>query len=89
MVAAAFVPTGPIVIGLDHTLERCRGPRIGPSGRFCDPILRADAAKPGSRGLRWLSAMALTEVPFAGPMLRRLAMSSPSSRVPSATPLEP
>ena len=66
MVVAAFVPTGPIVIGLDHTLERRRGPRIGPAGRFYDPILRADAAKPTSRGLRWLSAMVLTEVPFAG-----------------------
>jgi hypothetical protein len=66
MVVAAFVPTGPIILGLDHTLERRRGPRIGPAGRFYDAIRRADTPKPTSRGLRWLSAMVLVEVPFAG-----------------------
>jgi len=62
---AAFVPAGPIIVGVDHTLERRRGPRIGPAGRFYDPSLRADMPKPTSRGLRWLSAMLLVEVPFA------------------------
>jgi len=66
MVVAAFVPSGPIIIGLDHTLERRRGPRIGPAGRFYDANLRADMPKPTSRGLRWLSAMVLVDVPFAG-----------------------
>ncbi len=65
MIVAAFVPSGPIIIGLDHTLERRRGPRIGPAGRFYDANLRADLPKPTSRGLRWLSAMVLVEVPFA------------------------
>ena len=31
MVVAAFVPAGPVVIGVDHTLERRRGRRIGPA----------------------------------------------------------
>lgn len=66
MTVAAFVPSGPIVIGLDHTLERRRGPRIGPAQRFYDASRRADTSKPTSRGLRWLSAMVLIEVPFAG-----------------------
>jgi hypothetical protein len=65
MIVAAFVPTGPIIIGLDHTLERRRGPHIGPAGRFYDASLRADMPKPTSRGLRWLSAMVLVKVPFA------------------------
>src|SRR5919107_1088644 len=56
-VVAAFVPTGPIVIGVDHTLERRRGPRIGPAGRFYDPSRRADLPRPTARGLRRLSAM--------------------------------
>src|SRR5689334_19344719 len=30
MTVATFVPLGPVVIGLDHTLERRRGPHIGP-----------------------------------------------------------
>ena len=37
-VVAAFVPSGPIIIGLDHTLERRRGPRIGLAGRFYDAL---------------------------------------------------
>ena len=38
MVVAAFVPSGPIIIGPGHTLERRRGPRIGPAGRFHDAV---------------------------------------------------
>ena len=64
-VVAAFVPSGPIIIGVDHTLERRRGPRIGPAGRFYDASCRADMPNPTSRGLRWLSAMVLVDVPFA------------------------
>src|ERR1700759_2147394 len=45
MIVAAFVPSGPIIIGLAHTLERRRGPRIGPAGRFYDASLRADMPK--------------------------------------------
>ena len=66
MAVATFVPSGPIVIGIDHTLERRRGPCIGPAGRFYDASRRADMPKPTSRGLRWLSAMLLVDVPFAG-----------------------
>src|SRR5918998_1496932 len=36
MVVAAFAPSGPIVIGVDHTLERRHGRRIGPAGHFYD-----------------------------------------------------
>ncbi len=65
-VVAAFVPSGPIIIGLDHTLERRRGPRIGLAGRFYDALRIREEKDPTSRGLRWLSAMVLVEVPFAG-----------------------
>jgi len=65
-VVEAFVPSGPIIIGLDHTLERRRGPRIGPAGRFYDALRTREEKDPTSRGLRWLSAMVLVEVPFAG-----------------------
>jgi hypothetical protein len=80
MTVVTFVPSGPIIIGIDHTLERRRGPHIGPAGRFYDPSRRADMPKPTSRGLRWLSAMVLVEVPFAGaiwalPVLTVLAPS--------------
>ena len=66
MVVTTLVPSGPVIIGVDHTLERRRGPHIGLAGRFYDPSLRADMPNPTSRGLRWLSAMVLVDVPFAG-----------------------
>jgi len=65
-VVAAFVPSGPIVIGVDHTLERRRGRRIGPAGHFYDASRSSAEVKVTGRGLRWLSAMVLVEVPFAG-----------------------
>jgi hypothetical protein len=66
LVVAAFVPAGPIVIGVDHTLERRRGRHIGPAGHFYDAGRSSPAWQATSRGLRWLSAMVLVEVPFAG-----------------------
>jgi hypothetical protein len=83
MTVAAFVPSGPI-IGIDHTLKRRRGPRIGPAGRFCDASRRAGMPEPTSRGLRWLSATVLAEMPFAGriwalPVLTALTPSKPWS----------
>lgn len=63
---AAFVPSGPIVIGVHHTLERRRGRRIGPAGHFYDASRSTAEVKVTGRGLRWLSAMVLVEVPFAG-----------------------
>jgi hypothetical protein len=66
MAVATFVPSGPIVIGVDHTLERRRGRRIGPAGHFYDAGRSSPAWQATSRGLRWLSAMVLVEVPFAG-----------------------
>jgi hypothetical protein len=78
MVVAAFVPSGPIIIGVDHTLERRRGPRIGPAGHFHDPVRSTAKQKVTNRGLRWLNAMVLVDVPFAGrvwglPVLTTLA----------------
>lgn len=72
-VIEAFVPSGPIIIGLDHTLERRRGPRIGPAGRFYDALRTKKEKDPTSPrktsgfrcGLRWLSAMVLVDMPFA------------------------
>jgi DDE superfamily endonuclease len=65
MVVAAFVPTGPIIVAVDHTLERRRGRRIGPAGHFYDAGRSSTQWRATSRGLRWLSAMVLVEVPFA------------------------
>jgi hypothetical protein len=62
----SFVPSGPIIIGVDHTLERRRGRRIEPASHFHDPIRSSADRKMSSRGLRWISAMLLVKIPFAG-----------------------
>ncbi|MFS8057149.1 transposase [Rhizobium sp. BR 317] len=38
LVAASLVPDGPIVIGLDDTIERRWGPKIAASGIYRDPV---------------------------------------------------
>jgi DDE superfamily endonuclease len=77
---AAFVPDGPIIIGVDHTLERRRGPCIAPASHYYDAVRSSKEQTVTTRGLRWLSAMLLVEVPFAGriwglPMLTALVPS--------------
>src|SRR3954467_11828097 len=34
----AFVPRGPVILGLDDTVERRRGKRIGAKGIYRDPV---------------------------------------------------
>lgn len=34
----AFVPTGPLILGLDNTIERCKGPKINARGIYRDPV---------------------------------------------------
>src|SRR5262245_44083267 len=38
MVVHTFVPTGPVVIGIDDTLERRRGEKIKARGIYRDPV---------------------------------------------------
>lgn len=62
----AFVPDGPVVIGVDHTLERRRGPCSRPASQYYDAVRSSKKRRVTSHGLRWLTAMLLVEVPFAG-----------------------
>jgi hypothetical protein len=39
LVEAAFVPDGPLVVGIDETLERRQGKRITAKGIYRDPGL--------------------------------------------------
>lgn len=62
---AAFVPSGPIVMGLDDTLERRRGAKIRAKGSYRDPVRSSRSHFVKASGLRWLSLMLLTEIPWA------------------------
>lgn len=75
-----FVPRGPVVMGIDETLERRRGARIKAKGIYRDPVRSSRSHFVKASGLRWLSAMLLVPIPWAGrvwalPFLTALAPS--------------
>jgi hypothetical protein len=63
---AVFVPTGPVVIALDDTIERRWGAKIKARGIYRDPVRSSHGHFVKTSGLRWLSAMLLVPVPWAG-----------------------
>nr|WP_245291072.1 transposase [Methylobacterium aquaticum] len=63
---AAFAPRGPVVLGLDDTIERRWGKRIGARGIYRDPVRSSDSHFVKTSGLRWLSLMRLAPIPWAG-----------------------
>jgi len=60
-----FVPGGAIVLGLDDTIERRRGAKIRAKGIYRDPVRSSHSHFVKASGLRWLSLMLLTELPWA------------------------
>jgi len=60
-----FVPTGPIVLGIDDTIERRRGKRIPAKGIYRDPTRSSHSHFVKASGLRWVSLMLLAPVPWA------------------------
>jgi hypothetical protein len=61
----AFGLTDEVVIGFDDTIERRRGKRIKAKGIYRDAVRSSKSFFVKTSGLRWLSFMLLTEVPFA------------------------
>lgn len=60
-----FVPAGPLVFGLDDTIERRRGSKIEAKGIYRDPVRSSKGHFVKASGLRWLSMMLLCEIPWA------------------------
>ncbi len=80
LLVAAFVPDGPVVVGIDETIERRWGARIKARGIYRDPVRSSHGHFVKASGLRWISLMLLAPVPFAGrvwalPFLTALAPS--------------
>ena len=76
----AFVPAGPVLLGLDDTIERRRGKRISAKGIYRDPVRSSRGHFVKASGLRWLSLMLLVPISWAGrvwalPFLTALAPS--------------
>src|SRR6195952_1062778 len=60
-----FVPSGPVIIGLDDTLERRWGAKIAARGIYRDPTRSSHGHFVKASGLRWLSVMLLPEIAWA------------------------
>ena len=66
LLIAVFVPSGPVVLGIDDTIERRRGKRIRAKGIYRDPVRSSKGHFVKASGLRWLSLMVLAPIPWAG-----------------------
>ena len=80
LLVAAFAPDGPLVFGVDETLERRRGAKIAAKGIYRDAVRSSHSHFAKASGLRWICLMLLAPVPWAGrvwalPCLTALAPS--------------
>ena len=75
-----FDSGGPLVFGIDETIERRRGEKIATKGIYRDPVWSSKSHFVKASGLRWVSVMWLTAIPWAQriwalPFLTALAAS--------------
>ena len=80
LLVTTFAPTGPLLFGIDETLERRRGKRIAAKGIYRDPVRSSHAHFVKASGLRWVCVMLLVRLPWAArtwalPVLTALAPS--------------
>ena len=77
-----LVPHGPLVLGLDDTLERRRGAKIQAKGIYRDPVRSSHSHMVKASGLRWLSLMLLVPISWAKRVwaLPFLTVLAPSER---------
>ncbi len=82
LLVAAFVPDGPVVVGIDDTIERRWGARIAARGIYRDPVRSSRGHFVKASGLRWLCVMLLAPVPWASCVwgLPFLTVLAPSER---------
>lgn len=82
LLVASFVPNGPIVMGLDETLERRQGAKIAAKGIYPDAARSSKTFFVKASGLRWVSLMLLAPIPWAGRVwaLPFLTVLAPSER---------
>ena len=78
----AFAPSGPLIVGLDDTIERRWGRKIQARGIYRDPVRSSHSHFVKTSGLRWLSLMLLVDIPWAGRVwaLPFLTVLAPSVR---------
>ncbi len=85
LLVEAFVPEGPLVLGVDETLERRRGKKVAAKGIYRDPVRSTRRHFVKASALRWICVTLLAPVPWAGrvwalPFLSALAYSERYAR---------
>ena len=82
LLISAFAVRGPVILGLDDTIERRRGVRIKAKGIYRDPVRSTRSHFVKASGLRWLSLMLLAPIPWAKRVwaLPFLTVLAPSER---------
>jgi hypothetical protein len=64
LLVEAFVPEGPLVLGVDETLERRRGKKVAAKGIYRDPVRSTHHHFVKASALRWICVTLLAPVPF-------------------------
>jgi len=82
LLVQAFAACGPIIVGLDDTIERRWGAKIKARGIYRDPVRSSHSHTVKASGLRWLSLMLLVPIPWAQRVwaLPFLTVLAPSER---------
>jgi len=83
LLVCLFVPANqPLVMGIDETIERRRGRQIAARGVYRDPVRSSKEFFVKTNGLRWISLMLLTPIPWAQRVwaLPFLSVLAPSER---------
>jgi hypothetical protein len=80
LLVAVLVPSGPLLIGIDETLERRRGAKIAAKGIYRDAVRSSHSHFVKASGLRWVGLMLLVPLHWADrvwalPFLTALAPS--------------
>lgn len=65
LIVRAFASEGPIILGIDDTIERRRGKHISARGIYRDAVRSSRSYFVKTEGLRWLSLMLLSPIPWA------------------------
>jgi DDE superfamily endonuclease len=65
LLVEAFVPSGPVIIGLDETIERRRGRKLTARAIYYDAARSSKACFQKTSGLRWMTVALLVRVRWA------------------------
>ena len=82
LLVAALAPGGPLLVGVDETLERRWGKKIAAKGIYRDPVHSSHEHFVKASALRWVCLMLLVPIPWAGRVwaLPFLSVLAPSER---------